>query len=1001
MNHSSTRRGTITHAGILRKHPLALACAAVFFAMAAAQTAAADTPADPQQTGVGAQTDAQKKPSGKSDDTLETITVTGIKASIENSLQAKQNSDEIIETIRAEDLGKLPDISIAESLARLPGLATQRVNGRGEYISIRGTDPGFVGTTLNGREQASSGENRGVQYDQYPAELIVGADVYKTPTASLVGQGLSGTIDLHSIKPLDYKEMMLAANLRGEHNTNGQLNPGTGVSRNGGRASFSFVDQFFDHTLGVAVGVAHLDSPVQEKQYQAWWWSMDNGPGSANQNWGGPLVKGMPDSVISQEGMQLRAKSTGQKRDGLMGVAEWAPTDAYHSTLDIYYSKFKQEAYKNGLQWSTSPWDGIEYANVGTTPQLPYPIATSGTINDVKAVMQNEYNNERDYLFSAGWNNRFELANQWQLTADLSYSRAKVKIRDAYAFTGLKNQQLISTGFVLPANNGYPDFTPSVSLTDPSLIGFTDPYGYGYNGRAENDWQKDVIKAVRVEVSHPLGWIFSSMNLGANYSERTKTKQADVFFGWLLGNGSTSSTYNSNMWVPVGSSIYSPTNLSYGGIPGILDYDILGAFAKQFYLTQNMGKNDWSRNYTIKEKVPLVYAKLNIDTSVADIPIRGNVGFQYVHTDQSSDSIQTSGDTFVGQISGGTTYNKLLPSLNLVADLGDGHDLRFGLAKTMTRGRMDDEKVASSAYPSKVTQGPQTGQILWSGSGGNPHLKPYIAVGTDLAYDYFFGEASAVSIALFNKNLLNYIYNQTLTNYDFTGYINPTPTLPPSSNIGSFTTPQNGTGGRMHGIEVNAVVEGKLAADWLDGFGLQSNFSYTNSFIPTSSVSSIPGGPTSLPGLSKKVANVVAYYEKNGISVRLARRYRSEFTGEAILNFGQLGYQKILADTQTDFQAGYEFNDGRFKGLSLLLQVNNVTNSPYRTQQISGLPNGGTIARPMDENTYVRPIRLGWNEKLQLRGGGADRAAALCRPARFPPPWDEGSARTTSNLQKK
>lgn len=962
MKHFSTPRTADARADSLRRNPLALACAAVFFTMSIA-SAHADDPAP--QAAQDTAANAPAKPSGDRENALETITVTGIKASIGNALQAKQNSDEIIETIRAEDLGKLPDISIAESLARLPGLATQRVNGRAEYISIRGTDPGFVGTTLNGREQASSGENRGVQYDQYPAELIVGADVYKTPTASLVGQGLAGTIDLHSIKPLDYKEMTMAANLRGEHNTNGQLNPGTGVSKNGGRASFSFVDQFFDHTLGVAFGVAHLDSPVQEKQYQAWWWSLNNGPGSIVDKWGGPPTPGMPAGVLSQEGMQLRARSVDQNRDGFMGVVEWAPSDVYHSTVDVYYSKFKQEAYKNGLQWSSSPYNGVDYSNVGTTNQVPYPVATSGTINHLMPVMQNEYNNERDYLFSAGWNNRFELGNQWQATADLSYSRAKVKIRDAYAFTGLKNQQLISTGFVTPLNDGYPDFTPSVSFTDPSQIGFTDPYGYGYNGRAENDWQKDVIKALRVEVSHPLGWIFSSMNLGANYSERTKTKSADVFYAWLMGNGSTGSTYNNNMWAPIGGGIYAPTNLSYGGIPGILDYDVLGAFSRQFYLTHRMDTNDWNRNYTIKEKVPLVYAKFNIDTSVADIPIRGNVGFQYVHTDQSSNAVQSNGATYVGQINGGTTYNKFLPSLNLVADLGNGHDLRFGFAKTMTRGRMDDEKVASSVDTSLVTQGPDTGKVLWSGSGGNPRLKPYIAVGTDLAYDYFFGDASAVSIAIFNKNLLNYIYNQTVTNYDFSGYINPNPTLPtPASNLGSFTTPQNGTGGRMQGVELNAVLEGKLAADWLDGFGMQSNFSFTNSFIPTSSVSSIPGAPSTLPGLSKKSGNVVVYYEKYGFSVRLARRYRSEFTGEAILNFGQLGYQKILADTQTDFQAGYDFQEGKLKGLSVLLQVNNLTNSAYRTQQISGLPNGVFVPRPLDYNTYGRTILFGLNYKL-------------------------------------
>lgn len=196
------------------------------------------------------QTAPPKKPANPdSASNLDAVVVTGIQASIQNSLKAKENSDNIIEAISAEDIGKLPDSSIAESLARLSGLATQRVDGRANQISIRGLAPDFAGTTLNGREQATIGENRGVDFDQYPSELISGAAVYKTPDASLIGQGLSGTVDLHTIRPLDLAKPAIAANLRGETTSNGSLNHGSGVGDAGHRASFSYIDQFFDHTL--------------------------------------------------------------------------------------------------------------------------------------------------------------------------------------------------------------------------------------------------------------------------------------------------------------------------------------------------------------------------------------------------------------------------------------------------------------------------------------------------------------------------------------------------------------------------------------------------------------------------------------------------------------------------------------------------------------------------------------------------------------------------------
>ncbi len=215
--------------------PIALACATL--AMAAGEVMA--QPADPAS---------------------QTVVITGIRRSIETSIATKRNSDSIVEAISAEDIGKLPDVSIAESLARLPGLTAQRVDGRAQVISIRGLAPKFAVTLLNGRELVSTGDNRSVEYDQFPSELIHSATVFKTPDAALGAQGLAGTVNMQTVRPLAMGGRHVTFNVRGESNANGTLVPGS--SGKGSRISASYIDQFADNTLGVALGYARLNSPT-------------------------------------------------------------------------------------------------------------------------------------------------------------------------------------------------------------------------------------------------------------------------------------------------------------------------------------------------------------------------------------------------------------------------------------------------------------------------------------------------------------------------------------------------------------------------------------------------------------------------------------------------------------------------------------------------------------------------------------------------------------------
>ncbi|HKE93971.1 MAG TPA: TonB-dependent receptor plug domain-containing protein, partial [Povalibacter sp.] len=141
---------------------------------------------------------------------LEEVVVTGIRASIENSIAVKRNDSSIVEAVSAEDIGKLPDSSIAESIARLPGIAAQRTNGRAQTLSIRGLGPDFTVTTFNGREQASTNDNRTVEFDQYPSELVQQVKIYKTPDAGMAYQGIAGTTDIQTVHPLAFSDRKLA-----------------------------------------------------------------------------------------------------------------------------------------------------------------------------------------------------------------------------------------------------------------------------------------------------------------------------------------------------------------------------------------------------------------------------------------------------------------------------------------------------------------------------------------------------------------------------------------------------------------------------------------------------------------------------------------------------------------------------------------------------------------------------------------------------------------------
>src|SRR4051812_26197928 len=204
----------------------------------------------------------------QSGDDLQEVVVTGLRKSIQDSIGAKKAESSIVEVVSAEDIGKLPDSSIAESIARLPGIAAQRTNGRAQTLSIRGLGPDFTVTTFNGREQATTNDNRTVEFDQYPSELVTQVKIYKTPDAGMAYQGIAGTTDISTVRPLAYEGRRTSATYRYE--MNGQKSNIPGLDDTGHRANLTYIDQFMDHKLGIAFGVAFNKSPYQAQTKEPW-----------------------------------------------------------------------------------------------------------------------------------------------------------------------------------------------------------------------------------------------------------------------------------------------------------------------------------------------------------------------------------------------------------------------------------------------------------------------------------------------------------------------------------------------------------------------------------------------------------------------------------------------------------------------------------------------------------------------------------------------------------
>ncbi len=811
---------------------------------------------------------------------IEGVVVTGIRGSIERAIDIKQESGNIVEAVTSEDIGKLPDMSIADSLARLPGLTAQRVRGRATDINIRGLSGDFHTTTLNGRQQVSMGVNRGVEFDQYPSELLKQVIVAKTPMASMVGQGLTGTIDLQTIRPLDLSERVVAMNLRGDRN---RLEDS---DLDGVRGSFSYIDQNDAGTLGIAMGYAYQDSPGQSNSWRSWGYDADG------------LI----------QGATIQSRTTDSIRKGFNTTLEYRPNDDHRGSFDVYYSRFDVSTQQRGVEIGLGRGDYLGGTLVSYDPNTRSSRRTGAT-----PVFRTDLYANEDKLLSFGWNHEWTINPAWTMTVDLSRSTADRIGRNFESNAGFA-PGTSSTLDITFNEGGWYDMDYGSEFNDPGKLLLRDIGGWGGDGFDKPYSTDDALNQARIELdrSFDSGWI-SSLKFGLDYTTREKERFATE--NRLCIN----SCSLSNQTAPY------PTGGDYAF--GFFGIPFLPTFDPDSYAYDSLSRDgDFGgarKSFGVEEDLTTFYVQANIMGDMGSVPVRGNFGVQVIRADQTGfGRVTYSGNNLGDPFSVNETYTEVLPSMNLIFEFGHGQVLRTALARQAARPRLDD---LSAGFGYGVNRTPSGGGgPRFEAGGGNPTLRPWIANAFDVSYEKYFGGKGYVAAAFFFKDLKNYIARQPVA-YDFTGLPLPSDvTLRPASNIGVYTRPVNGEGGFMAGWELSASIPFDMFWEPLEGFGAQASYTDTRTSIDPSLL-----GLSSIPGFSRYTSNLTLYWERFGWGVRATQRTRSTYVGEGINVFLDPEYPTIQSEKIVDLQVSYTVPSGPLKNLGFLFQMANLTDEPF------------------------------------------------------------------------
>lgn len=832
------------------------------------------------------------------------IVVTGFRASLQSAIAQKRNAPAIVDSISAEDIGKFPEQNLAESLQRITGVQISRSNGEGQNISIRGLSPDFNQINLNGRVLPSPTGSRSFDFTILSSDFISGIDVYKVPTADLVEGGLAGTVNVHTLRAKDVKGLRLAANIEGLYEGNSK--------KVGPHASILYADRFLDNKLSIIIGVDYSKRNLQNYGYQAF--GLESAS-EASKNLDYNLDGSRTDTfLINHAASFLASFGTRERLSGLLSIG-YEVTSNFNIWGEALGSRFTNDIHTalNAHRFTNiSDPNGVVASTIN-----PQGIVTLLDANGVDNRNNGRPDYYRDtlqsYAVGGSWAN-----GPWHLDVEASTSTAN-RISTNVSLETIARASVseqITTNPSDPATVVYKRGYDPLNRANWRALGLNGNYEQPttaktkeFKADAKYDFDTSFLKSIRfgIQVGQQKQSVISqSLVISA---QQLAPLLGETYSPTIEGGSFAAGNYMDLANFP--NSINTiPTNFLSSNPQLVFDKLSLASLVSQFPLTQNL-----SNSYTVREDTLAGYGRLDFGSS--DERLSGNVGVRVVRTTQTSDgyapdltkiSFNQQGATTiipnVIPVSVKRSYTNALPNFNLRYKLTDAIDIRVGAARVLSRPTL-------SILAPNTTVNANVSTINF----GNPNAKAYSSDQFDISAEWYFGKGALLSVAGFYKNVDGFIVSTTSTQVLQIVQVQGGGTRPQT-----FTTfqPQNGGNAKIKGFEIGFQLPLTFLPTPLDGFGLIANYTFVDAGnLPVSA----GGVPVPLPGVSKNNYNLVGYYEKGPIGVRLSYNYRDRFVVDNSSYFGDGQFTQSYG--QLDLSSSLKIN----KNIELNIDVLNIANA--------------------------------------------------------------------------
>ena len=877
---------------------------------------------------------------------LDTVTVTGYRASVEKALDIKRGEAGMVDAVVAEDIGKFPDSNLAESLQRIPGVVITRDGGEGRQITVRGLGPDFTRVRINGMEalstvgssdgQGGTNRSRGFDSNVFASDLFTQLVARKTASADVDEGSLGATVDLRTARPFDYDGLTIVGNVQGAYNDASE----SAMPRFAGLIANSWADG----KVGALLSVAYSERKTVEEGTGTVRWAGGTTNGGFNAN--SAFKDALRADVYAPRFPRYTLMEHDQKRLGVTGALQFKPSDRTSFNLDVLYSKIdaeRDEKYieANGLSKSDALGKREILVNAGEVRNGALVYAQMDNV-DIRA--ENRHDEWSTDFHQISLDGEHKLTDSFTLTGKIGTSKSK---HENPVQATIMMDKLNVQGYSYDYRNSLtkPVFNYGVSPTDPS------------------GWTLSTIRLRQNEVSNEFhnGQLEFNWVAGPAFTlaggVQAKNYRFDSMERRRTGNEATVPNFSTgNKIVPNDLTDLASLN-GLSGSPGTWVVPDFDKIAKQFDVLGGEGiyalSNYAPSNRSVEEQDRSGWLMGQFSTEIGSIPLYGNIGVRHVKTKQTSSGIATASGTPVATTVS-REYSDTLPSLNLVAEITPDFLVRFAAAKVMSRPGL------GSLTPGVTVNVSGSAKTV---SGGNPLLDPVRAKSYDLGLEWYIGEGAMLGATLFYKDIDSYIQNTRETRvYADSG-------LPASllDNLNAsvtdeftFTVPINTPGGKLQGVELNYVQPFTFLPGLWSNFGTQLNYTYVDSDIQYLLSSGAAAQKAAMTGQSKNSWNATLFYEGDRFSGRVSTTNRNDYLiqvpgTEAGFNSEANGVHGQSGTTIVDASLHYRISER----LEVSLEGANLTNEA----QESWVANP-SVSLPLEYSQTGRTYTVGLRYKF-------------------------------------